>query len=468
MAAQLSFGVEFELFVPAGPNTTGTKERMQVFATAFTEQCQLPAVGATYSGSDYSKWQFKPDNSVAPAFNLSAASNPTLFELVSPKMQYTAGGLDKIGQALKCVGASNFFGGARVNKSCGFHVHIGRQPFFSVDELKNIAWNFMAYQSAFMAVQPKSRKNNPYCKALPLHARASLMACTSQNDIKNLWNRYHILNLQRISSATSPTIEIRLAAGTHNSQKAREWVRLLCEFVQEAAKKRLCRLPDDLSSNELVRQLLKRLPNAPSELQTWVEKRADCFADEADDAAQVAKRRRVIASPGSSRHLYQMVRQNQKGDAIAMSLTVWETDVDTATPSSNWVCAHTYGMSYDGWMVEDGPNGTKHLSIRVRQNQQGVARKMYLTVFETEKDNRSPDSSWVRVHEAGNAYPGWMVEDGQNGTKHFYQMVRQNQQGEARKMYLTVWETQKDNRGPTSSWVCAHTLGNRYEGWRLQ
>lgn len=102
-------------------------------------------------------------------------------ELVSPVLC----GKDGLGQVEVVMGVLSELK-VKVNESTGFHVHIGSNPFFSLEEvlkdcgflllrtfltlrfkLKRICANFVKYEDAFDSLVPVSRRgvNNKYCRS---------------------------------------------------------------------------------------------------------------------------------------------------------------------------------------------------------------------------------------------------------------------------------------------------------------
>ncbi len=134
-----------------------------------------------------------------------------------------------------------------VNESTGFHVHVGSNPFFSLEELKRICANFVKYENAFDSVCAESRRgvNNKYCKShqhmFGLQSNKNIndviLSRVKLNGLLDVMNRrddrYFKLNLQRVSEQ-SPTIEFRQHNGTGNFEKVRAWILLLLHFVKNS------------------------------------------------------------------------------------------------------------------------------------------------------------------------------------------------------------------------------------------
>ena len=134
-----SFGVEIECI--------GTCNNDQ--AAVFLSAAGLPATQASYSGSEYNKWQLKNDGSIQRQRGYVG------FEIVSPKLRGAAG-YQQLKTALQCLKAQ---ADIRVNKSCGVHVHINVKDV-SLDGLKAICQNLLKYEEGLDLVLPPSRRGN--------------------------------------------------------------------------------------------------------------------------------------------------------------------------------------------------------------------------------------------------------------------------------------------------------------------
>ena len=190
----------------------------------------------SYSHQTQSNWKVVTDASV-----------PGGFEVVSPILQ----GEDGIQQVIKVMNAIALVG-AKVNKKCGLHVHVGASDL-TIPELKNIAKNYAFFEDFFDGIMPASRRcnNNRYIQSLRSRfgdyshasagrAHAAIDACTSIDQIVSVLNggnRYHKLNF--VSYWRHGTIEFRQHSGTVDAEKAVRWINLLMAFVDRAAKSRI-------------------------------------------------------------------------------------------------------------------------------------------------------------------------------------------------------------------------------------
>jgi len=123
--------------------------------------------------------------------------------------------------------------GAKVNRSCGFHVHMGlpngimsgldrrNDANWSTSNARNRLWGLaMHFQEYFFDIVPKTRRTNSYCSQL-----------TSSTN--SLFSHYSWLSV----SGRVPTVELRIHSGTVNPWKVKGWVEVavrLREMVNAA------------------------------------------------------------------------------------------------------------------------------------------------------------------------------------------------------------------------------------------
>lgn len=220
----LTFGVEIECYLPRGKS----REELMV---------ALGDVGLTAFVEDYnhrlsSGWKLTTDGS------LDDYTRGT--EVVSPILR----GEDGIAEMKKVIRTIERFG-CSVNRTCGFHVHVGvrgldheRVGFFK--ELFATYARFEPVLDQLMA--PSRRQNaNSYCRSVKLASdvESRAKAARNVNEFRTAigsgdYNRYRKLNLE--SFWRHGTVEFRQHQGTLSSQKAENWVRLCLRMVAHAAK----------------------------------------------------------------------------------------------------------------------------------------------------------------------------------------------------------------------------------------
>lgn len=214
-----SFGIELEIY---GVD----RQRLVREITA----AGIEIESQSYNHTTSSKWKIVSDSSIR-----GVNGN----EIVSPVLR----GLDGIEQIKKvCIALQR--AGAKVNTSCGFHVHFGVGDF-DLDNFKSLLTSFVNLEVKFDEINPKSRRanSNNYCKNLSSIANGNrnatiqkINAAPSLYEIRNgVFNggRYFKLNVQ--SFERHGTIEFRQHSGTTTFSKIKNWI-LICGRLVEYAK----------------------------------------------------------------------------------------------------------------------------------------------------------------------------------------------------------------------------------------
>ncbi len=187
-----------------------------------------------YSNRDTSYWRVKPDGSLR-------GDSP--FEIVSPILRGEAGLAE-----MKLVLDTALAAGAKVNITCGFHVHWGVADW-DLPNFRNLAARYVKFERAIDSVMPKSRRQNNqyYCqgwlrgnaenKTTTANMWKTWMNCTTIRNMANKLGsgRYHKLNLNAFWS--HKTVEFRQHSGTFEYAKAEAWVRLTGAMVEQASNR---------------------------------------------------------------------------------------------------------------------------------------------------------------------------------------------------------------------------------------
>lgn len=194
----------------------------------------LCARAERYNHSTCSHWKVITDASI---------TGTNGFELVSPVLSGSEG-LEQVRKAVAAIAAA----GAKVNKSCGFHVHFGAGDL-GLQQFKNLFKNYIKFEDIFDAMQPESRRasNNTYCKSMLFCFRretrektinAAFEAIDQSNSIEEMFSavtrndRYFKLNL--LSFWRHGTVEVRHHAGTVDADKVVNWVLFLGTWLEKA------------------------------------------------------------------------------------------------------------------------------------------------------------------------------------------------------------------------------------------
>ncbi|WP_165768280.1 amidoligase family protein [Hymenobacter amundsenii] len=214
-----TFGVEIEAYgVP----------RATLLAELRAQGLEAEAEGYNHAARPH--WKIVSDGSVSGA---------DAFELVSPVLQ-GCDGLDDLARA--CRALRNC--GARVNRSCGLHVHFGARDL-SIEHLRQVFRNYLVLEPTIDRLMPASRRgsNNTYCqslrrgRALATAERAILAATTTQelSTAANAGNRYHKVNMQ--SFFRHGTVEFRQHSASTDFEKISFWVKLLNNLIDYSAQR---------------------------------------------------------------------------------------------------------------------------------------------------------------------------------------------------------------------------------------
>lgn len=141
-------------------------------------------------------------------------------EVVSPILS-GAEGLEQVAavcSALKAVGA-------KVNKSCGLHIHHDAQDFNS-DKLVKVVRVYQKMEKMIDSFMPRSRRadNGRYCR--------SVIGCDPVSVASHGHSRYHKINLQ--SWYRQGSIEFRHHSGTVEADKIINWIIFTALIVDKA------------------------------------------------------------------------------------------------------------------------------------------------------------------------------------------------------------------------------------------
>ena len=149
-------------------------------------------------------------------------------EVVSPILQGNDGlnSLKRLCEALSEIDA-------KVNKSCGLHVHIGAANMTDAHYIRIIR-NYQRLERIIDSFMPLSRRanNNGFCRSLQ---GFDFSRCTSKRDVYDLMNsRYFKINGH--AYFRHQTIEFRQHSGTTDYKKISNWIAFLAALVKYSEK----------------------------------------------------------------------------------------------------------------------------------------------------------------------------------------------------------------------------------------
>jgi len=220
-AAELTFGIEIECMVPRGSMQTGYRHG-----------------GIEIGGEWPAGWKAETDGSLSTTLR-----NYMAVEIVSPVLK----GADGIAQIRK-VGELLARLDARVNPTCGFHVHVGAKSAAGEDYNEVADWvrrllclTAHHEMALYGAAGTRRRYNGRYCASLRNGRWAQKKDELKKRDMTadelrlqaSGIDRYQLLNVQNLFAAKQ-TVEFRCFSGTVESLKMIAWVQMCLALATRA------------------------------------------------------------------------------------------------------------------------------------------------------------------------------------------------------------------------------------------
>lgn len=228
MEYELQFGVEIEFY------NVHYKLAIKELRAAGLDVADF--AGYTHEDSETS-WKVTTDSSVT-SYNTGTYAG---LELVSPILKGDKG-LDDLRTALTVL--SNI--GARVDSTCGLHVH-HNAACFNYEQLISIVNLYYSYQKGINSILPRSRRTSSrarYCKPIPTASLKKMNDTTryEHNCTENgkpmlvaysFDTRYLVVNMQAF--LRHKTVEFRQHSGTIDPDKAEAWILLTYQMMRYAS-----------------------------------------------------------------------------------------------------------------------------------------------------------------------------------------------------------------------------------------
>lgn len=234
------YGIEIEF--------TGITRARAAQAVADTLNSQSSYDGGAYNtysvrDADGRRWKIVSDSSIRQENSNSSYAGPEYrCELVSPICNYED--IETIQEIVRAIRRA----GAKVNESCGIHVHIDASQH-TAKSLKNIA-NIMASKETmlFKALQVRPERIDKWCKKVEGKLLDELTKKRPKTiaEVKKIWyegrdgsynhyhsSRYHALNLHSVFQ--KGTVELRMFNSTLHAGKVKAYIQL-CLAISNQAK----------------------------------------------------------------------------------------------------------------------------------------------------------------------------------------------------------------------------------------
>lgn len=254
------FGIEIEM--------TGITRNMAANAIATYFGTNSVYVGGGYDAyavtdKEGKTWKIMSDSSIHGEYKKNGtyyrtADSKYNVELVSPKLEYSE--MEKLQEVVRTVRKA----GAKVNSSCGIHVHIDGANH-TAKSLRNLLGIMYAKEDLLF----KSLQVNPdrvcYCKQTRKNVllAARKEKSLTMNKLREIWyadypyedqnahynhSRYHALNLHAMF--TKGTVEFRLFNSTLHAGKIRSYITLALAVSAQAINQKSTQLTKTASDNE--------------------------------------------------------------------------------------------------------------------------------------------------------------------------------------------------------------------------
>lgn len=210
----LTFGIEIECVGLSQGAAAAALQRAGV-------RCETPG----YTHETMATWKVVPDGSLR--------GRNGACEVVSPVLSGTDG-LAEVRTVMKILRDA----GARVNESCGMHVHVGVDQLTLAEQAAVIEM-YHAFQWAFTAWVKERRINGSWARLRNARdtqtlARewAGVQSMSDLHAVSRYNNRYHALNVA--SYERHGTFEFRAHHGSLNGTNAAAWIALNTAFIEYA------------------------------------------------------------------------------------------------------------------------------------------------------------------------------------------------------------------------------------------
>jgi hypothetical protein len=185
-----------------------------------------PALFATCREHDIELREESHRHTTVPHFKLtrdSSINGNDAVECVTPILKNMSG-IDRLERVCNALQGS----GARINESCGLHVHIGLQDM-TFENYRNIFVNYWRLESAIDALMPPPRRGNAsfFCKSLRRVGVEKIAICKGFNEISNVLDNNRCFKVNPESYSRHNTVEFRQHHGTIDFKTIHEWVMFL-------------------------------------------------------------------------------------------------------------------------------------------------------------------------------------------------------------------------------------------------
>jgi hypothetical protein len=259
----LDFGVEIECLFPGRATGFTSNQLAPRGATGIAQDLIDAGVACSFVGYNHHRsemWKIVTDQSV------SAPPGYVALELVSPPLTDT--GLVQVEKVCEVITRL----GAKTNRTCGLHVHIGAREL-SIDAMRRLAYLYIEHEDVIDSLLPPSRRanNNSYCRSLKQNViMPRLEAARSIEDIAKALARSGMGSYEKPSRYTKlnfaaffrhGTVEFRQHSGTVDAIKIINWVKL-CQKMVDIAGMEVASVAPVVNNTQADAALARRIARA--------------------------------------------------------------------------------------------------------------------------------------------------------------------------------------------------------------
>lgn len=201
------FGVEFEAY-------NVKMETLKDALNAVGIHCEIEG----YNHTTRRHWKIVTDASL---------TGENTFELVSPILKGESG-INELKTVCRILNECR----AKVNKSCGTHVHFDSSGF-DLETWKRIYINYYRLENTIDGFMPLSRRENRFCQSLKniSNFESKLSNCSNLDQIASAFGMTRYFKINPLSYSRHNTCEFRQHSGTIEFEKIGNWIKFLNALV---------------------------------------------------------------------------------------------------------------------------------------------------------------------------------------------------------------------------------------------
>ena len=162
--------------------------------------------------------------------------------------------------------------GAKVNRSCGLHVHIGAKDLTD-EQYVSVFVNYLYLEDVIDTFMAPSRRNSTWCQSLR-GKRNALLASHTKSDVYYALDGSRYWKVNPVAFSAHRTVEFRQHGGTTDYAKISAWVEFLGRLVQWSKTNRLTSAVTSVHD----------IPFLTADLKAFFSERAAQFANGAQSA----------------------------------------------------------------------------------------------------------------------------------------------------------------------------------------